>query len=38
MPGKSRRPLAVLIVSAVLYLHGGRFVSTDNAYVKADKS
>jgi len=30
-------PLAVLAVAAYLYLSGGRYVSTDDAYVKADK-
>lgn len=29
-------PLAIAAVSAWLYLHGGRIVSTDNAYIKAD--
>lgn len=29
-------PLAVIVVGAAIYLAGGRFVSTDNAYVKAD--
>lgn len=29
-------PLIILIVSAGFYLHGGRYVSTDNAYIKAD--
>lgn len=29
-------PLAVVAVSAAAYLAGGRYVSTDNAYVKAD--
>jgi membrane fusion protein, multidrug efflux system len=30
-------PLAVLAVAAYLYLSGGRYASTDDAYVKADK-
>jgi membrane fusion protein (multidrug efflux system) len=30
-------PLLVLIVGAYLYATGGRFVSVDNAYVRADK-
>src|SRR5690606_33711991 len=30
-------PLLVGLVSALVYLKGGRFVETDNAYVKADK-
>ncbi len=30
-------PLAVLLVVAVSYLLGGRYVSTDNAYVRSDK-
>ena len=30
-------PLAVLAVAAYLYFSGGRYVSTDDAYVKADK-
>lgn len=30
-------PFAVGIVSLALYLHGGRFVETDNAYIKAQK-
>ncbi|CAG4882505.1 Membrane fusion component of tripartite multidrug resistance system [Georgfuchsia toluolica] len=29
-------PLIAALVIAVLYLHGGRYVETDNAYVKAD--
>src|SRR5258707_15536277 len=29
-------PLAVVAVATTLYLQGGRFVSIDNAYVKAD--
>lgn len=29
-------PLAIAAISAWLYLHGGRIVSTDNAYIKAD--
>ncbi|MGE4062433.1 MAG: HlyD family secretion protein [Rhodospirillaceae bacterium] len=29
-------PLVVVLIAATLYLAGGRFVSTDNAYVKAD--
>ncbi len=28
-------PLAVILGSSALYLAGGRYVSTDNAYVKA---
>ncbi len=31
-------PLAILAVSAYLYLQGGRFVSTDDAYVHADNT
>lgn len=30
-------PLGVAAISAVVYLQGGRFAQTDNAYVKADK-
>ncbi|HEY0721213.1 MAG TPA: HlyD family secretion protein [Gammaproteobacteria bacterium] len=30
-------PFAVLCVSALVYLLGGRYVETENAYVKADK-
>jgi membrane fusion protein (multidrug efflux system) len=30
-------PVLALLVVAVVYLHGGRYVSTDNAYVKSDK-
>jgi membrane fusion protein (multidrug efflux system) len=30
-------PSGILIVAAVVYLKGGRYVETDNAYVKADK-
>ncbi len=30
-------PALVLTVTAGIYLHGGRFVETDNAYIKADK-
>ena len=30
-------PLAALLVGGYLYFAGGRYVSTDNAYVKADK-
>ncbi|HWV80437.1 MAG TPA: HlyD family secretion protein [Hyphomicrobiaceae bacterium] len=30
-------PLVALVVGGYLYLSGGRYVSTDNAYVKADK-
>jgi membrane fusion protein (multidrug efflux system) len=30
-------PLAALLVTGLVYLHGGRYVETDNAYVKADK-
>jgi membrane fusion protein (multidrug efflux system) len=29
-------PMAAILVGGALYLAGGRFVSTDNAYVKAD--
>ena len=29
-------PLIVVLVAGALYLSGGRFVSTDNAYIKAD--
>lgn len=29
-------PLLVLVICAVVYLKGGRYVSTENAYVKAD--
>ncbi len=29
-------PLTVILIGGALYLAGGRFVSTDNAYVKAD--
>src|SRR6516162_611622 len=29
-------PLALVVVSTYLYLAGGRYVSIDNAYVKAD--
>ncbi|MDO9477564.1 MAG: HlyD family secretion protein, partial [Pseudohongiella sp.] len=28
-------PLVIAAISAVVYLNGGRIVSTDNAYVKA---
>ena len=31
-------PLVVLVVSASMYLLGGRFVDTDNAYIQADKA
>ena len=31
-------PLAVAVVAAYMYLTGGRFVDTDNAYVQADKA
>src|SRR6266851_2134177 len=31
-------PLAILVVSAYLYLQGGRFASTDDAYVHADNT
>ncbi len=30
-------PLAVAVVSAYMYLAGGRFIETDNAYIQADK-
>ncbi len=30
-------PLAVLLIGGYVYLHTGRYVGTDNAYVKADK-
>ncbi|HTZ76917.1 MAG TPA: HlyD family secretion protein, partial [Stellaceae bacterium] len=30
-------PVAVVLVAGYLYLFGGRYVSTDDAYVKADK-
>ena len=30
-------PLIVVVASAAVYLRGGRYVETDNAYVKADK-
>lgn len=30
-------PLLVIAITGYLYLHGGRFVATDNAYVKSDK-
>ena len=30
-------PLAVVLVTAYMYLTGGRFISTDNAYIQADK-
>lgn len=30
-------PLAAAVVGLLVYLHGGRFVDTDNAYIKADK-
>src|SRR5690606_2998780 len=29
-------PVAIAVVSAWLYLHGGRYVKTDNAYLKAE--
>ncbi|HCH01982.1 MAG TPA: hemolysin D [Vibrio sp.] len=31
-------PLILIAGSIVLYLHGGRYVETENAYVKADKT
>ena len=31
-------PLDLIAGSIVLYLHGGRYVETENAYVKADKT
>jgi membrane fusion protein (multidrug efflux system) len=30
-------PLAAIMIGAYFYLAGGRYVSTDNAYIKADK-
>ena len=30
-------PALVLVGASAIYLHGGRYVETDNAYVKADK-
>ena len=30
-------PLTVLIAGLAIYLHGGRYISTDNAYIKAEK-
>ena len=30
-------PLAATVVGLLVYLHGGRFVATENAYIKADK-
>ena len=30
-------PLAAALVGLLVYLHGGRFVTTENAYIKADK-
>ena len=30
-------PLLALVGAAYIYLHGGRFIATDNAYVKGDK-
>lgn len=30
-------PLVVVFITAAIYLNGGRYVETDNAYVKADK-
>lgn len=30
-------PLLVVLVAAGFYLHGGRYIATENAYVKADK-
>ena len=30
-------PLIAAAVALAIYLHGGRYVSTDNAYIKADK-
>ncbi|MEO8859551.1 MAG: HlyD family secretion protein [Burkholderiaceae bacterium] len=30
-------PLVALLVAGAVYLHGGRFVETENAYVKSDK-
>ncbi len=31
-------PLLVVLASCYMYLHSGRYVDTDNAYVKADKA
>src|SRR5262245_28022830 len=31
-------PLALALLGAIGYLHAGRYVDTDNAYVKADKT
>ena len=31
-------PLLVVLLTSIAYLHGGRYVGTDNAYVKADKA
>lgn len=31
-------PILVVVGSLFVYLHGGRYVETDNAYVKADKT
>ncbi|MFH0256523.1 HlyD family secretion protein [Vibrio rumoiensis] len=31
-------PLLIVVGSLAIYLHGGRYVETDNAYVKADKT
>lgn len=30
-------PLALVLAAGLVYLHGGRFVETENAYVKSDK-
>lgn len=30
-------PLFALITATFIYLHGGRYISTENAYIKADK-
>src|SRR5690349_16843115 len=30
-------PLAVIMVGSFMYVTGGRYIHTDNAYVKADK-
>ena len=47
LPSRNRRkqrlllmvgvPLLAALVGGTLYLRGGRYVETDNAYVKADK-
>jgi membrane fusion protein (multidrug efflux system) len=30
-------PAIVLLIAGLIYLHGGRYIETENAYVKADK-